>query len=161
MLNCASVIKESIVDGDGIRYVVFVQGCPHRCDGCHNPQTWDFDIKTQIDIKDIIKDLKKNPLLSGITFSGGEPFCQPEELTTLAKEVHDMGLNVWCYTGYTFEELLKYDNFRKLLQNVDFLVDGEFKIDQRNLTLKFRGSNNQRIIDVQQSLLQNKIITKY
>lgn len=163
MLNCSGIIKESIVDGDGIRYVIFTQGCPHHCVGCHNPKTWEMKTNILINEKDVLNDLKKNPLLSGVTFSGGEPFLQAEPLAKLAKEIHSLGLNIWSYTGYTLESLLKKKDKAQieLLNNIDVLVDGAFVLSERNLALKFRGSSNQRVINVQETLKQNKIVLKY
>jgi len=162
MLNLSGIIKESIVDGDGIRYVIFVQGCPHHCLGCQNPSTWDFVKKQQVNEMDILHDIKDNPLCSGITLSGGEPFTQANKLIPLVKNVHSLGKNVWAYTGYTFEQLMNFNNDKtELLKNVDVLVDGKFILEQRDISLKFRGSKNQRVIDVQKSLQENQIILKY
>lgn len=155
-IRLSGIIKESIVDGPGIRYVVFTQGCPHHCEGCHNPDTHDFDGGYIGNTEEIIKDFQKNPLLSGITFSGGEPFCQPEPLLKLAKEVHNLKKNVISYSGYTFEELLKLSKknqaIKDLMENIDYLIDGKFILFQKTLMLKFRGSKNQRIIDMKKSL---------
>lgn len=146
--------KESIVDGYGVRFVIFTQGCPHHCPGCHNPESHDFNGGTEYDTSEIIEMMKTNPLISGITLSGGEPFCQSEACIELAKEAHKMSLNVWCYTGFTFESLIK----EPLLKEIDILVDGEFIESQKSLTLSFRGSSNQRIIDVRKSLQEREII---
>ena len=155
-IRLSGIIKESIVDGPGIRYVVFTQGCPHHCEGCHNPDTHDFDGGYIGNTEEIIKDFQKNPLLSGITFSGGEPFCQPEPLLKLAIEVHNLKKNVISYSGYTFEELLKLSKknqaIKDLMENIDYLIDGKFILSQKTLMLKFRGSKNQRIIDMKKSL---------
>lgn len=155
-IRLSGIIKESIVDGPGIRYVVFTQGCPHHCEGCHNPDTHDFDGGYIGNTEEIIKDFQKNPLLSGITFSGGEPFCQPEPLLKLAKEVHNLKKNVISYSGYTFEELLRLSKknqaIKDLMENIDYLIDGKFILSQKTLMLKFRGSKNQRIIDMKKSL---------
>lgn len=162
MLNLSGIIEESIVDGDGIRYVIFVQGCPHHCIGCQNPSTWEFKKNVLIDENKIIQKIKENPLCSGITFSGGEPFTQAKELTKLAKQIHTLNKDVWAYTGYTFEQLIKKDNEKaELLKNVDVLVDGRFILTERDISLKFRGSKNQRVIDVQKTLKNGRIILKY
>lgn len=163
MLNCSGFIKESIVDGDGIRYVVFTQGCPHHCNGCHNPATWEMKDNILIDEKKILKDINLNPLLSGVTFSGGEPFLQAEALAKLAKDIHKNNMNVWCYTGYTYETLMKLNNEHQinLLNNIDILVDGVFVLAERDLTLRFRGSRNQRVIDMNKTRQENKIVMKY
>ena len=161
-LRISGIEPESIVDGPGIRYTVFVQGCPHHCEGCHNPKTHDFDGGHTIDIEKILAEIKKNPLLSGVTFSGGEPFCQPEALCELGKEIKKMGLNLVCYSGYTFEELLalgvKQPAVLDLLRITDILVDGKFILAEKSLMLKFRGSKNQRIIDVPFSLEKGEAI---
>lgn len=146
--------KESIVDGYGFRFVIFTQGCPHHCKGCHNPESHDFNAGTEYDTSEIVEMMLENPLISGITLSGGEPFCQSEACIELAKEAHKNGLNVWCYTGFTFESLIK----EPLLKEIDILVDGEFIESQKSLTLSFRGSANQRIIDVRKSLQEKEII---
>ena len=156
VIRLSGVVKESIVDGPGIRYVIFTQGCPHKCEGCHNPQTHDFDGGYDGDTEQLLSEIKENPLISGVTFSGGEPFCQPEPLTQIAREVHKMKKNIVCYSGYTFEELIKLSNTKPeildLLKEVDILIDGKFILEQKSLMLKFRGSKNQRIIDVKKSL---------
>ena len=157
-LRLSGIINESIVDGPGLRFVIFSQGCPHHCDGCHNPQTFDPNGGYEEDIDEILKKIKSNPLLQGVTFSGGEPFMQAKVFSELAEKIHAMNLNVMSYTGYLFEDLLKKTDFKKLLQNVDILVDGPFIKEKKNLMLKFKGSENQRIIDVQKSLNFNKII---
>lgn len=161
-LRISGIIKESIVDGPGIRYVVFTQGCLHNCEGCHNPQTHDLDGGYFIDIDDILTEVKKNPLLDGLTFSGGEPFLQSEALSFLGKAAKADGLNIITYSGYTFEQLVelskKKPDVSSLLQVTDILIDGRFELAQKDLLLKFRGSKNQRPIDVQQSLKQGEVV---
>jgi len=162
MLRISGIIKESIVDGPGIRYVVFTQGCLHKCEGCHNPQTHDLEGGTFIDIDEIVADLKKNPLLDGVTYSGGEPFLQPDMLSELGLKIKALGLNVITYTGYTFEHLLELSKVKpditSLLQITDILIDGRFELAQKDLLLKFRGSKNQRVIDVAKSLKESKVV---
>jgi len=149
-LRIAGIIPESIVDGDGIRASIYVQGCPHRCEGCHNSHTHEFGGGELVSLADIIKQVYPNPLLAGLTFSGGEPFSQPKQLAVLADWAKANGLNIWCYSGYTHEELLdlaKTDEaIANLLSKIDTLVDGKFIENQKDLTLRFRGSSNQRII---------------
>lgn len=161
-LRLAGVVRESIVDGPGIRMTVFVQGCPHHCKGCHNPQSWDFDGGYTGSVERIIEEAKKDPLLQGLTFSGGEPFCQAEPLAKLGKLAHENGLNVMTYTGYTFEQLLEgFDEkpeWKALLEQTDYLVDGPFILEQKSLLLHFKGSANQRILDVKESLRQGKAV---
>lgn len=160
-IRIAGIINESIVDGPGIRMVIFAQGCRHKCKGCHNPHTHSFEGGELIDIDKIINDIKKNSLLDGITLSGGDPFEQAEMFADLAKQVKKLGLNVVTYTGYTFEQLVEYSDerpgYKELLENTDILVDGPFILDQKNLLLKFRGSGNQRLIDPAKSKNSGKI----
>lgn len=151
-IRIAGIEEESIVDGPGIRLVLFTQGCNHHCIGCHNPETHSFDGGELVDIDSIVNMVKENPLLDGITISGGEPFEQAIECSILAKKVKDLGLNVITYTGYTFEEILCNKRFRDLLLQTDILIDGKFDISQKSLMLQFRGSANQRIIDVKKYL---------
>lgn len=151
-LRVAGIIDESIVDGPGIRLVVFTQGCKHNCVGCHNPETHSFSSGELVDIDSIVEKVKSNPLLDGITLSGGEPFEQATNCAILAKNIKELGLNVVTYTGFTFEEILKKENFRELLLYTDILIDGKFDISKKSLMLKFRGSTNQRIIDVRKYL---------
>lgn len=154
MLNISGYIEESIVDGPGVRFVLFVQGCPHHCVGCHNEHTWSFDEKKLVTCDVIFEIIKKNPLTKGITFSGGEPLCQSDELIELASKCKQHGYNVMVYTGYTYEDIRN----NKLLDYVDYLVDGKFMIDKRSLNCIYRGSTNQRIIDVQRSKVEGKTI---
>lgn len=162
-LRIAGVIKESIVDGPGIRYTIFTQGCPHHCEGCHNPETHSFEGGRLVLIDDIVKEIKQNPLLDGVTLSGGEPFEQAEALSLLAKIIHDLGLNVFCYTGYTYEfitnKALTNQPWKELLNEIDVLIDGKFDIDQKSLLLNFRGSKNQKIIDVKKSINSSTVVT--
>ncbi len=159
-IRLAGVVRESIVDGPGLRFTVFCQGCPHGCEGCHNPATHDFEGGYDCEISKIIAAVDENPLLDGVTFSGGEPMCQPEAFTVLAEELKKRNLNIMIYTGYTYEELLKLAETRpavgKLLELADYLVDGRFILAQRDLTLPFRGSTNQRILDMKQTFAAGK-----
>lgn len=151
-IRISGIEEESIVDGPGIRMVVFTQGCNHNCQGCHNPESHSFDGGRLIDIEEITDMVKGNPLLDGITFSGGEPFEQALECSILARKVKELGLNVITYTGYMFEEILGNDDFKELLLQTDTLIDGKFNIKEKSLMLNFRGSKNQRIIDVKKYL---------
>lgn len=158
-IRIAGLVNDSIVDGPGFRFTVFTQGCPHQCEGCHNPQTHDFQGGEDADTEEIITRIRKNPLLDGVTLSGGEPFCQCEACTEIAAAAKKMGLNVWSYSGYTFEELISgKEEWRMLLREIDVLVDGRFELDKRTLECRFRGSWNQRLIDVPASLAQGKAI---
>lgn len=147
-IRVSGIVEESIVDGPGFRYVIFTQGCPHHCPGCHNPQTHSFEGGTMMDIEDIFHAFCENPLLAGITFSGGEPFCQPKPLYELAVKVHKIGKSVMTYTGYTYEQLEEIDDIwvKKLLSVSDILVDGPYIEELRDMDLQFRGSSNQRIL---------------
>ncbi|WP_124101082.1 anaerobic ribonucleoside-triphosphate reductase activating protein [Ruminococcus sp. Marseille-P6503] len=165
-LKIAGFAEDSIVDGPGIRFTVFTQGCPHGCPGCHNPQTHDFNGGCTADTDEIYKKVTSNPMLDGITLSGGEPFCQCKPLAELARKIHafrEFPLNVIAYTGYTFEYLLENstdeNGYKELLKEVDFLIDGPFILAQKSFDLHFRGSANQRYIDVQKSLKQGKAVT--
>ncbi|NLY61904.1 MAG: anaerobic ribonucleoside-triphosphate reductase activating protein [Clostridiales bacterium] len=161
-IRIAGIIKESIVDGPGIRLVVFAQGCPHRCRGCHNPQTHPFEGGKIVTIEEILEMVKKNPLLDGVTFSGGEPFSQAQAFAVLGHRLKEIGMNIMTYTGYTYEYLLEESRnnkgFKDLLDVSDILVDGEFDIEQKNLLLPFRGSENQRVIDMNKTRAQQKIV---
>ena len=145
-IRIAGVIPESIVDGEGIRFAVFMQGCLRNCKGCHNPHTHALDGGKVVDTAELIEQIKNNPLLAGITLTGGEPLLQIPAATELAKAAKNLGLNVWCYTGYKFEDLSPEAN--ELLKFVDVLVDGEYIEELRDLELKFRGSKNQRVIEL-------------
>ena len=154
-LRIAGTIGESIVDGPGIRYVLFTQGCPHGCVGCHNPQTHDFAGGKEVTVDTLLADITKNPFVKAVTLSGGEPFCQPAALAQLAAPLKEKGYHLMCYTGYTFEQLLQKEDARPLLEQLDLLVDGPFVLDRKNIELKFRGSDNQRVLDVPASLVAN------
>ena len=158
-IRIAGVVNDSIVDGPGIRYTIFTQGCPHHCKGCHNPQTWPFEGGKVVDIESLVDAMDANPLLSGVTFSGGEPFMQPQPLIELAKIAKSKGLNVLSYTGFLYEDILKDNEKLALLKELDYLIDGPFILEQRDLELRFAGSRNQRMIDVKKSLASNSIIT--
>jgi anaerobic ribonucleoside-triphosphate reductase activating protein len=156
-IRIAGVVKESIVDGPGIRFVVFAQGCHHHCDGCHNPATHDFKGGNLVEVDAIIDEMRKNPLLDGITLSGGEPFEQAEGFCELARRAKELGYHVMTYTGYSYETLMEKKDARALLKNTDLLVDGKFEVKNKSLMLKFRGSKNQRIIDVNKSRRENRL----
>lgn len=146
------VVCESIVDGVGIRYVVFTQGCFHNCLECHNEDTHDINGGYLHDIQKIIDEIKENPLLDGVTFSGGEPFLQAKELFEIAKQCRDIGLNIWIYSGFLYEEILENTDYMELLKICDVLVDGKFVASEKSYELQFSGSKNQRVIDVKKSL---------
>ena len=158
-LRIAGTVNDSITDGPGLRYAVFVQGCPHNCKGCHNPQTHDFAGGKEVDIMQLLDEGLQNPLLCGVTFSGGEPMCQARALAELARLFRENGVDdIACYTGYLVEDLLagKVDGADELMKELDVLVDGQFVQAQRCYDAKFKGSSNQRVIDVQATLREGK-----
>lgn len=163
-IRISGTVSESIVDGSGLRYVVFVQGCPHNCPGCHNPQTHGFDGGKVVDTDELLDECLEDPLNKGVTFSGGEPFCQPEPLYVLGKQLKEHGLSLWCYSGWTYKEILqkaeREEFVGKLLSIIDVLVDGRFILERRTLSLPFRGSDNQRLIDVPASLKEDMVILR-
>lgn len=161
LLQISGIEPSSIVDGHGFRYAIFVQGCPHHCPGCHNPQTHPFTGGEEVKIEDLFEEILKNPLLKGVTFSGGEPFCQPEPLLELARMIKEKTkLDITVYTGYTYEKLLESedDAILNLLSLTDFLIDGLYIEELRDLTLTFRGSSNQRVIDLNETRKAGEIV---
>lgn len=158
-IRLAGVVPESIVDGPGYRLAVFVQGCPHACPGCHNPKTHDFAGGYLGDTGDVIAQMGRNPLVRGVTLTGGEPMMQAKALCEIASAAREKGLNVWCYTGYTLEALEQEGNAERmrLLSLVDVLVDGPYLAHERSLDLLYRGSKNQRLIDMKKTLQDGEI----
>lgn len=152
---------ESIVDGAGYRTAIFVQGCPHHCKGCHNPGSHDANGGTIWTLDEIEAKFSNHPLLDGITLTGGEPFTQPAQCAALARSAHAMGQNVWTYSGYTLEQLyemsLENADMKALLDETDVLIDGLFVLEQRSLDLLFRGSRNQRLIDMRQTRITGRL----
>ncbi|MGM9619756.1 MAG: anaerobic ribonucleoside-triphosphate reductase activating protein [Oscillospiraceae bacterium] len=157
-MRIAGLMQDSIVDGPGLRFTVFVQGCGHHCEGCHNPQTHDPAGGREMTVEEVVAELRSNPLTDGLTLSGGEPFDQPEGCLALARAAHADGLNVWAYSGYLYEQLLADERKAALLREVDVLIDGPFLLAQRTLALPWRGSRNQRLIDVQKSLAAGEVV---
>ncbi len=154
--------KDSIVDGEGIRAVIWTQGCPHHCHNCHNPETWDYNGGFLVDVEELKKEINTLDDEIGVTFSGGDPFEQSKACYELAKYIHSIKLNVWCYTGYTYEQLLKKgekeQSILDFLNEIDVLVDGPFIEKLKSFEIKFRGSKNQRLIKVKESLKKGKVI---
>lgn len=161
-LAIPDIQMDSVVDGEGIRSVIWFQGCNHKCFNCQNPETWDFEGGTKVAIEDVKKQIRELEFQQGVTFSGGDPLYQLDAFIELAKEVHKCNMDVWVYTGFTYEELIKLSKDDKkyldALKQIDVLVDGPFINKLKSFNVKFRGSSNQRIIDVLGSLKENKII---
>lgn len=153
-INIAGIIPDSVVDGPGVRYVIFAQGCNHHCKGCHNPQTWDFSKGKSIEVKELFDHIMNSIISKRVTFSGGDPFYQVPAFAELARMLKREGFEIVAYTGFTFEQLMSdLDNdYINLLEQIDYLIDGRFEEDKKSLSLKFMGSSNQRIIDVQKSI---------
>jgi anaerobic ribonucleoside-triphosphate reductase activating protein len=163
-VRIAGVVNESVVDGPGIRTAIFFQGCPHACPGCHNPQTWSFQGGQELSILELMRSLKITPLISGVTFSGGEPFGQAEAAANLGAPLKSLGLNLWVYTGFRWEQLLSNlakPGYSELLNLTDVVVDGPFQKDLKRSDLPFRGSANQRLVLVKESLTSGKIVEWY
>lgn len=156
MLRILDIVEATTVDGPGFRTAVYFAGCGHHCDGCHNPQSWDFDTGIEISVETLARQLLATGL--NVTFSGGDPVYQSDEAATLAEKLRGAARTVWLYTGFTFDELLQMPQARRLVNAVDVIVDGPFVLSMRNTNLQFRGSENQRIIDVRQSLASGKTI---
>ncbi len=154
---------DSIVDGEGIRTVVWTQGCPHHCLGCHNPSTHDMNGGALVDLEEVYEIIDKLEGQDGITFSGGDPMMQPKACALIAEYARKKGYNIWCYTGFTFEQLLKMSETNKdileFLKQIDILVDGKFELSKKSYNMLFAGSTNQRIIDVPKSLKAKKVVT--
>jgi len=150
-MRLSGIVPESIVDGPGLRIVIFAQGCPHQCPYCHNPETWDSGGGKEFSVKQVIRNLKQHKKNKrGITFSGGEPFLQSAELVQVAQAARQMGWDIVTYTGFTYEQLIADPNsdIQALLSVTDLLIDGKYIHALRNIELQFRGSSNQRLIDV-------------
>jgi anaerobic ribonucleoside-triphosphate reductase activating protein len=161
-IRIAGTVRESVVDGPGLRFVIFTQGCCHRCKGCHNPDTWDLLGGELVKAEDLLKQVKAERLIKGVTFSGGEPFLQAAPLAWLGREIKKQGLDLITFTGYTWQELqaLCPENqaANDLMQASDYIVDGPFILEEKDFDLPFRGSRNQRIIDVKKSIAAGKVM---
>lgn len=162
-IRLSGIAYESLVNGPGMRRVFFAQGCKHNCKGCFNPDTHDFNGGENRNMDELIQGVLENPMLRGVTFSGGDPWEQAEKFAYMAEIFKSNNLNVWCYTGYTYEYILEHQTERQgwneLLNNIDVLVDGRFEEGNMQEGLRFRGSYNQRIIDVRESIKQGKVVT--
>ena len=157
-ISILEIVEDTTVDGPGFRTSVYSSGCPHHCPGCHNPQSWNIDNGHPVEIEEILKVILDDPF-ADVTFSGGDPMFQPHGFTELAKAIKQQSnKNIWCYTGFLFEELLKHPAQKALLEHIDVLVDGRFIEALKDEGLRFRGSSNQRIIDVQASLEKEETV---
>ena len=161
-IRLSGIAYESLVNGPGIRRVFFSQGCKHNCKGCFNPDTHDFNGGENRNMDELIESVLDNPMIKGVTFSGGDPLEQAEKFAYMAKAFKNNSLNIWCYTGYTYEYIREHkdenNGWNELLNNIDILVDGKFEEENMQEGLKFRGSTNQRIIDIKESLNHGKIV---
>lgn len=157
-LSLLKIVESTTVDGPGLRTTIYATGCSHRCPGCHNPQTWDIALGTPTDINQIADTILANPF-ENVTFSGGDPLYQAEAFALLAKTIKARSnKTIWCYTGYTIESIIDNPRYMPLLENIDVLVDGSYIDTLRDTTLLFRGSRNQRLIDIPATLTQHTII---
>ncbi len=157
-ISILDIVEDTTVDGPGFRTTIYCAGCPNRCPGCHNPQSWDIGNGRETDVEEILEIVLSDPF-ANVTFSGGDPMFQPEGFTALAKAIKQQSTkNIWCYTGYLFEQILENPAQRALLEQVDVLVDGRFVEALRDEQLRFRGSSNQRIIDVKRSLEEGRAV---
>lgn len=161
-IRLAGIAYESLVNGPGMRRVFFSQGCNHNCKGCFNPDTHDFSGGEERDMDELIEDVLDNPIIKGVTFSGGDPMERAEEFAYMAKKFRENGLNVWSFTGYTFEYILEHLDdrigWREFINNIDVLIDGRFDETKMDDGIRFRGSSNQRIINVKESLDKGEIV---
>lgn len=162
VINVAGIVRESIVDGPGFRFVIFCQGCPHGCKACHNPDTHAFKDNKLMKVDELFESIMKPRMGKGVTFSGGEPFCQAASFAKLGEKLKAAGIDILIFTGYEYEELIKLSeknaSIIKLIKTADYIIDGRYEEELRDLSLKFRGSSNQRIIDVKKTLEANKVI---
>ena len=157
-ISILEIVEDTTVDGPGFRTSVYSSGCPHHCPGCHNPQSWNIENGHPVEIDEILKVILDDPF-ADVTFTGGDPMFQPQGFTELAKGIREHSTkNIWCYTGYRFEELLQKPVQKALLEQIDVLVDGRFIEALKNEELRFRGSSNQRIVDVQASLEKGETV---
>jgi len=156
-MKVINISEGTSVDGPGLRTSIYFSGCSHHCEGCHNPQSWDIDAGKEMSVDELLKIIDYNRF--PVTFSGGDPFFQAEEVTELARAIKaQQGRNIWCYTGYKWENVVNDSRFRPLLETIDVLVDSPFILAQRDISLLFKGSANQRILDVPKSLSAGEIV---
>lgn len=159
IIRMSGIKKYAIEDGVGIRMSLYSCFCPHHCKGCHNPMTWDYDNGYDETIENLFQLIKENENIDGVTFSGGEPFEQWKQFYELSKLIKtETKLNIWCYTGYTYEQLIKDDEKRLLLEMCDVVIDGRFVESKKDLTLSYRGSSNQRVINVKETIKKGEVV---
>lgn len=156
-IKVLNIIQDSIVDGVGLRATIFFAGCPHRCKGCHNPESWNIGYGTDYTMDEIINQIQLNPITNGVTLSGGDPMYQAEVILPLVSRLKELGYDIWIYTGYEYDQIIADEHMFEILKLSNVLVDGKFNEELKDLTLPFRGSSNQRIIDVPKSILDSKI----
>ena len=152
------IVTDSVVDGRGLRTVIWCQGCHHNCPGCHNPDTHSFSAGFEQDTDELVQQILAVKMQSGVTFSGGDPMLQAASCAHVASQLKRQGINIWCYTGFTLEELLDKPDCLEFLQYIDVLIDGKFELSLKSYELLFKGSANQRIIDVPKSLQQKSVV---
>ncbi len=151
-IRVLDIVEETMADGPGLRIAIYCAGCKHHCPGCHNPQSWDMNGGNEMDVEDILKIIMADEF-SNVSFSGGDPFFQVEAFTELARRIkEETGKNIWCWTGFLYEDILAEEKLRMLLPYIDVLVDGPYIESLRDTDLLFRGSSNQRIIHLTPSL---------
>ena len=156
-ISVLQVVHDTMVDGPGMRTTVYCAGCPNHCPGCHNPESWDIQHGTPVSVATLLDELLADPF-ADVTFSGGDPMFQAEAFVRLADGLRERSRKtIWCYTGFTLEQLLRDGSSRELLCNIDVLVDGEFEVERKELNLQWKGSANQRVIDVPETLEKGEI----
>lgn len=156
-LRVLDIVEGTSVDGPGLRTSFYFAGCHHACPGCHNPESWDFNGGELYDLSDLIEIVKVNDF--DVTFSGGDPLYHPKEIAELSRRIkEELGKEIWCYTGFVWEEIQKNETLFNAIQNIDVIVDGSFVESLRDLSLLFRGSSNQRIIDVKKSIAKGEAV---
>lgn len=157
-MRVLDIIDGTTVDGPGFRTSIYFAGCCHHCEGCHNPTSWDMDGGREWTVDELMQRIIDNDM--DVTFSGGDPMYQADDILPLAKEIRKLGKTIWCYTGFRYEQLSAHPSMNSLLEYMDVLVDGEFILSRRNTKLQFRGSDNQRIIDLSESSMDNVVLWK-
>lgn len=157
-MQVLDIVEGTSVDGPGLRTSIYLAGCKHQCEGCHNPQSWDFNAGQPMTIDEILEVIERNGF--NVSLSGGDPMYMAEEAGELCRRIREeLHKTVWCYTGFVWEAIVAKPEFMPLIENIDVLVDGPFILSRRDISLRFRGSGNQRVIDVKQSLATGRVVT--